>query len=68
MTNQLERLREIIQESLDSHLCWRLYFIKHPEKKDDFNCTAGNPEHHEYCIRKYEEALKLLDELKCLIN
>lgn len=68
MSKSLKRLKEIIQESLDSHLSWIDYFKRHPEKENSFKNSAGDTKHHQYCIDKYEEALKLLDELKCLTS
>lgn len=58
-----ERVKEIIQESLASHRVWINFYDKHPEKEGKYDNTAGNRKHHEYCIAKYVEALKILNRL-----
>ncbi len=69
MPNQsIKRVKQIIRESLDTHVRWLEYYSKHPEREIEYKKSAGDREHQQYCIAKYKEALKLLDEIECLIN
>ena len=60
---ELERLKEIITESKQSHQAWLDYFKKYPEKSSHYANTAGDMSHHLQCIARYDEALKIVELL-----
>ena len=57
---RLQRAKEIIQSSIDSHETWAAYRRKQGPENPEY----GDLEHHETCLREYAEVMVLLEELE----
>lgn len=59
-----EIIRSIINKCKDIHTGWIRYFVKHPEKEDEYRESAGDRRHHEHYNAEYDKALEALEKLE----
>jgi hypothetical protein len=52
-----------INKSRQTHVQWVAWFKEHPDEEIKYAQTAGDTEHHEKCIARYDMVLSYLDSL-----
>lgn len=53
----------IINDSKSTHEEWLIYYQEHPEEVG-LHDEAGSIKHQEYCIAKYNKAIKCIESLQ----
>lgn len=56
----IEKIKRLLISHRKTHICWRDYLKKHPEKETEHIESAGGIQHHIIAIRDYDEALEAL--------
>jgi len=67
MDDSPETLETILNESLGTHELWLKFYAEHPDAIGKYDETAGGVDHQDYCIKKYNKALRCVNEIETRI-